>query len=131
MIFPTKETTPKKDHIIIDTKTVAIWDHCNLAKFGGIIPLNGKYALEVVKCDSKWIQWYLIQYGVDGVKRSQSFNAVKTVRDTSKEKELRDEIKRLISEMGIMRQDNKKLRSELAEYKVSTSNTISSEVVEL
>jgi hypothetical protein len=127
LIFPKKETT-NNNYIIVDSKSIGIWDHCNLAKYGGIINLNNKFALEVVKLDNKWCQWYIIQYGAEGVKRKQEFNAVKTVKDDSQIKKLKEELKLLVADNKGLIKRNSKLASELAEYKIESKGSVSGTV---
>lgn len=67
------------NHIIVDEKEIGIWDIIRLGNQGGVINLDGNYAIEVVKQNQKWCKIYLRQYGLGKQKEVQKFVPIKKV----------------------------------------------------
>lgn len=117
--------------VIIAKKVCGIWDLVNLGNRGGVLPIGDSYALECTKNDQKWCTLLLRRYAIDVPAPSQSFQAKQVVRDTAKEKELRDKNQELAREATELKNTIGKLKQELSQYRQSGQKTIGDEVLEL
>ena len=131
MDFSVGPKSSEQDFIVIDEKNAGIWDVINLANKGGIMPLEGRYAISITKSSQKWCKVQLIQYGIAKIKTSQQFFAVKKVKDDGKLKELRASLKASEDSRTKLGLEVNELRMKLANYKVDKKSSLVKGVVEL
>lgn len=132
MKFPDKiEERRQKDFIHVDKKYVGIWDIIKLGNQGGVINLEGNFAIEVVKSDQKWCTLYVIQYANGAAKQTQTFTPIKKIKDDALVNELKSKLKNLEKFLAEEQRLRKQLEVSLAEYKQTTLSSVSDEVQEI
>lgn len=134
MLLPTQKMIklPKiTESIIVDEKTMGIWDIINLGNKGGVINFNNNFAIEVTKSDQKWCNVYIHQYSKGILKKGQTFVSQKIIKDTQKEKELKEQLRESEKDRKDLLREKAILLDKLSNYEQTKLSTVSEETLEL
>jgi hypothetical protein len=110
--------------IVVDKKTMGIWDLIKLGNQGGIINFENGFAIEVTKQSQRWCDVHVIRYGINAPKREQKFTPIKKVENKDTIKELKQQIEALKQEVKQQQQNNSKLQSELSKYTTKSESVV-------
>lgn len=127
---PKQSVSSGRDYIVVDKKNMGIWELINLGNRGGVVNLENNYAIEAIKTNSKWCEIHIIQYGINGCRKKQGFQAIKKVRDDAALKELRALRDELKARVASLESENKRLTIELSNYRTEGSSSVNCKEVE-